>query len=528
MEHRQPANSFSTFGNGQNHNQNYISEQPFTATGRFAALGGGSFVHPGPGDVLASSEDQHWNSRGRVHQYHYSSSSMEAAHFPPQISGPPYVPFPQSSVAGNLCIPGSNGLHSRHHDRLTDEFDGNLADHPQCIQSGRFKRKRSCISGHCERGSSSRFYDVGSSSRSPGMLRPIQENENIPSNHTGFPHRSSSISINADESWRNVRSRYRCDSGHDADRSHMPNYPSIQYQSTTHPTNYSGISNTRSITVGSSTGDLNSVTYGRNSHPDSGGSTLETNPSYFGGGAADISAHHVGGFSSGNFNSSSHYVPGFAQDARESHTSYSGRILPPNGNNLSHPQLGYAAASTENGMHSSAEMFSFRHMRALAVEGRRNRPQHGRFGVTDERFRSLSSLADAHDRMRPEPYMFEQQSFSDGPRSLLDEYVGMRLDVDSMSYEELLALGERIGSVNTGLSEDMISKCIKAEAFGSSNSKEKRCAICLEVYEKKDEIGSLIKCGHDYHVSCISKWLSMKNACPICKSAALIMADDNN
>lgn len=33
MEHRQPTNSFSTFGNAQSHNQNYISEQPFAATG---------------------------------------------------------------------------------------------------------------------------------------------------------------------------------------------------------------------------------------------------------------------------------------------------------------------------------------------------------------------------------------------------------------------------------------------------------------------------------------------------------------
>lgn len=103
--------------------------------------------------------------------------------------------------------------------------------------------------------------------------------------------------------------------------------------------------------------------------------------------------------------------------------------------------------------------------------------------------------------------MFEQQSFSDGPRNLFDEYVGMRLDVDNMSYEvisktmkclirrfshlhhsyvnlilplqELLALGERIGNVNTGLSEDMISKCITAKAFGSSNDDDKSCAICL-------------------------------------------------
>lgn len=38
-----------------------------------------------------------------------------------------------------------------------------------------------------------------------------------------------------------------------------------------------------------------------------------------------------------------------------------------------------------------------------------------------------------------------------------------------------------------------------------------------------DEVGSL-KCGHDFHVGCIKKWLSMKNLCPICKQSAV---DDN-
>lgn len=36
-----------------------------------------------------------------------------------------------------------------------------------------------------------------------------------------------------------------------------------------------------------------------------------------------------------------------------------------------------------------------------------------------------------------------------------------------------------------------------------------------------DEVGALRSCGHDYHVSCIRKWLSMKNICPICKASAL-------
>lgn len=36
-----------------------------------------------------------------------------------------------------------------------------------------------------------------------------------------------------------------------------------------------------------------------------------------------------------------------------------------------------------------------------------------------------------------------------------------------------------------------------------------------------DDVGTLKACRHDFHVSCIRKWLSMKNLCPICKKAAV-------
>lgn len=42
-----------------------------------------------------------------------------------------------------------------------------------------------------------------------------------------------------------------------------------------------------------------------------------------------------------------------------------------------------------------------------------------------------------------------------------------------------------------------------------------------EEYGNGEEVGILKKCGHKYHVSCIRKWLLVKNACPICKASAL-------
>lgn len=106
-------------------------------------------------------------------------------------------------------------------------------------------------------------------------------------------------------------------------------------------------------------------------------------------------------------------------------------------------------------------------------------------------------------------------------RNLFDQYGDLRLDIDNMGYEELLALGERIGNVSTGLSEDMVSKCLmEAQNSSTQSDEEGTCCICLEEYGNGEEVGRLKKCGHNYHVSCIRKWLSLKNACPICKVSA--------
>lgn len=47
--------------------------------------------------------------------------------------------------------------------------------------------------------------------------------------------------------------------------------------------------------------------------------------------------------------------------------------------------------------------------------------------------------------------------------------------------QELLALGERIGSVSTGLSEDLVSKCVIETIYCSSDQtqEEATCVICL-------------------------------------------------
>ncbi|XP_010244922.1 PREDICTED: uncharacterized protein LOC104588612 [Nelumbo nucifera] len=101
--------------------------------------------------------------------------------------------------------------------------------------------------------------------------------------------------------------------------------------------------------------------------------------------------------------------------------------------------------------------------------------------------------------------------------NLHDHYGDMRLDVDNMSYEELLALEEHIGNVNTGLSEEAIMNHLKKSRyikFSEIDGPKEACSICQEEYTGEDELGNL-ECGHDFHTTCITQWLRCKNLCPI-------------
>ncbi|KAL8147769.1 putative E3 ubiquitin-protein ligase ZFP1 [Apium graveolens] len=114
----------------------------------------------------------------------------------------------------------------------------------------------------------------------------------------------------------------------------------------------------------------------------------------------------------------------------------------------------------------------------------------------------------------------------------VDHHREMRLDIDNMSYEELLALGEQIGSVGSGLSEEFIIGHLKSRSSSLSRScsnvedttsvdRELNLCVVCQVEYRDEEKKSILHCGHEYHLECIKNWLLVKNTCPICKSAAL-------
>ncbi|KNA16531.1 hypothetical protein SOVF_088120 [Spinacia oleracea] len=156
-------------------------------------------------------------------------------------------------------------------------------------------------------------------------------------------------------------------------------------------------------------------------------------------------------------------------------------------------------------------------LRALAAAG------EGRSRLVSE-LRNVLDIVRRGEGLRFEDVMILDQSVLFGMGDIHDQHRDMRLDVDNMSYEELLALEERIGSVCTGLTEETIVKRMKHRKYihtmNDDQIEAEPCCICQEEYSDGQDLGTL-DCGHDFHHECVKQWLSHKNLCPICKTTAL-------
>ncbi|KAL8058768.1 hypothetical protein ABFX02_03G042900 [Erythranthe guttata] len=157
-------------------------------------------------------------------------------------------------------------------------------------------------------------------------------------------------------------------------------------------------------------------------------------------------------------------------------------------------------------------------LRALAAAG------EGRTTIMSEQIRHVLDLMRRGEGLRFEDMMMLDHSVLFGMADIHDRHRDMRLDVDNMSYEELLALEDRIGNVCTGLNEITIKNRLKQRKYVERQTQDQvetePCSICREEYKDNEDLGTL-ECGHDFHKDCISQWLMQKNICPICKTTGL-------
>uniref|UniRef100_A0ACD5XUY1 Uncharacterized protein n=1 Tax=Avena sativa TaxID=4498 RepID=A0ACD5XUY1_AVESA len=93
------------------------------------------------------------------------------------------------------------------------------------------------------------------------------------------------------------------------------------------------------------------------------------------------------------------------------------------------------------------------------------------------------------------------------------------VDPDEYSYEELVALGEVVGTESRGLSADTLaslpSVTYKTKDMQDGNTEQ--CVICRVEFEDGESLVAL-PCKHSYHPECINQWLQINKVCPMCSA----------
>ncbi|XP_040192286.1 E3 ubiquitin-protein ligase RNF165 isoform X1 [Rana temporaria] len=98
------------------------------------------------------------------------------------------------------------------------------------------------------------------------------------------------------------------------------------------------------------------------------------------------------------------------------------------------------------------------------------------------------------------------------------------------SYEELLQLEDRLGSVTRGAVQNIIERCTfphkykKRIPHDGKDQKEdeeeadtdEKCTICLSMLEDGEDVRRL-PCMHLFHQVCVDQWLATSKKCPICR-----------
>ncbi|XP_072321764.1 E3 ubiquitin-protein ligase Arkadia isoform X1 [Eucyclogobius newberryi] len=137
-------------------------------------------------------------------------------------------------------------------------------------------------------------------------------------------------------------------------------------------------------------------------------------------------------------------------------------------------------------------------------------------------------------------------------------YISSRMSGFGRTYEDLLHLEERLGTVNRGASQGTIERCtyphkykkkvlerdideqLTSEAWASIGNKkhatpesrklldkqeedegadedtEEKCTICLSILEEGEDVRRL-PCMHLFHQLCVDQWLLTNKKCPICR-----------
>lgn len=106
----------------------------------------------------------------------------------------------------------------------------------------------------------------------------------------------------------------------------------------------------------------------------------------------------------------------------------------------------------------------------------------------------------------PFPYFTSGAHRSSGDRSGVSE-----------TYEDLLRLGEQIGSVQCGFSQSELSNLTRVAYTEKMGNDLQQCPICLLDVEVGVQVAILYPCTHKFHLECCLRWFQQSKICPVCR-----------
>ncbi|UPQ99368.1 RING-type domain-containing protein [Chloropicon primus] len=137
--------------------------------------------------------------------------------------------------------------------------------------------------------------------------------------------------------------------------------------------------------------------------------------------------------------------------------------------------------------------------------------------LNDEQFAARLQAEEMHRR-----FYYENSS---GPESPLGEFAENAPQgtkpadeaPEDFTYEDLTTLGDSVGTVKLGLSQEKLNSMRKVQySAESAEYTDEKCAICQVEFEEGEDV-LLLPCKHLYHNPCIEPWLAGNKNCPVCK-----------
>nr|CAD1830465.1 unnamed protein product [Ananas comosus var. bracteatus] len=129
----------------------------------------------------------------------------------------------------------------------------------------------------------------------------------------------------------------------------------------------------------------------------------------------------------------------------------------------------------------------------------------------------LMALAGLNDWRAADHEVEEEEDESNSQMN--DQDAWQEVDPEEYTYEELIALGDVVGTESRGLSADTIASLPSAnyKAQNVQDGNTEQCVICRVEYEEGENL-VVLSCNHTYHPECINKWLQINKVCPMCSA----------